>query len=306
MAVIEMAVPSQDVATGLIATGSANHVALTGSYVVAAAEDNKIAVAGVSDPDDPGPPGFVTNVMTPSFVTGAHEYVYCDQQGGGFSIYRITSSGTLGIVAEVPVENSSAGGIAVTGDWLHKGLWIGGQGIIDASEPADPELVSRQVLAGATHAVAFRGDTVFFAAGHAGIAVIDVSDPYNPGIPIYADTPLYARDLVLVGDCALVADAGDMYGELAVVDISDLTHPHHVHSVPLADECHGITLGGEFAFLPVANEGLAVVRVTDPMSPGAAEYLDIAGANSVAVAGSRAYIGTTGGIVIANLAEGLE
>jgi hypothetical protein len=62
----------------------------------------------------------------------------------------------------------------------------------------------------------------YMADGNSGLAVIDISDPTNPGTPVYEDTTGNARDIYISGDYAYVAD--DTSG-LAVIDISDPTNP---------------------------------------------------------------------------------
>ena len=55
-----------------------------------------------------------------------------------------------------------------------------------------------------------------------GLAVIEISDPTNPGTPVYEDTTGDAYSVYVSGDYAYVADQSS---GLAVIDISDPTNP---------------------------------------------------------------------------------
>jgi len=54
------------------------------------------------------------------------------------------------------------------------------------------------------------------ADGNSGLAVIDISDPTNPGTPGYTDTAGNARGVYVSGDFAYVADA---LSGLAIIDL---------------------------------------------------------------------------------------
>jgi hypothetical protein len=60
------------------------------------------------------------------------------------------------------------------------------------------------------------GDYAYVADGNSGLAVIDISDPTNPGTPIYEDTTGEANDIYVSGDYAYVADGGS---GLAVIQV---------------------------------------------------------------------------------------
>ncbi|MHA1960692.1 MAG: hypothetical protein ACW99U_10690, partial [Candidatus Thorarchaeota archaeon] len=66
------------------------------------------------------------------------------------------------------------------------------------------------------------GDYAYVADWDDGLAVINISDPTNPGTPVYEDTRGLAYDVYVSGDYAYVADLNT---GLAVIDISDPTNP---------------------------------------------------------------------------------
>ncbi|MHA1534210.1 MAG: hypothetical protein ACTSP8_05710 [Promethearchaeota archaeon] len=52
--------------------------------------------------------------------------------------------------------------------------------------------------------VYLNGDYAYVADGNSGLAVIDISDPTNPGTPVYEDTTGYAMGIYVSGGYAYV------------------------------------------------------------------------------------------------------
>jgi hypothetical protein len=126
------------------------------------------------------------------------------------------------------------------------------------------------------------------ADGDSGLAVIDISDPTNPGTPIYEDTTGYASAVYVSGDYAYVADYAS---GLAVIDISDPTNP----GTPIYEDTTGtafnIYVSGDYAYVADYASGLAVIDISDPTNPGTPIYEDTAGyARDVYVSGDYAYV----------------
>jgi hypothetical protein len=83
--------------------------------------------------------------------------------------------------------------------------------------------------------------------------------------------------------------------ELAVLDISDPTHPVRVGYVVLSDmelsTVHDIYVAGNYAYVAADSAGLRVVDVSRSTAPVEVGYYDIQGyATDVAVAGNYAYV----------------
>ncbi len=64
-----------------------------------------------------------------------------------------------------------------------------------------------------------KDDYAYVAVGSSGLAVINISDPLNPGEPIYYDTEYFAKDVYIDNGIAFVAtgDAG-YYGSFVAVN----------------------------------------------------------------------------------------
>ena len=70
--------------------------------------------------------------------------------------------------------------------------------------------------------LAISGNYAYLAVSADGLAIIDISDPTNPGAPVYENTTGYAYGVAISGSHAYVAVSSS---GLAVIDISDPTNP---------------------------------------------------------------------------------
>jgi len=111
------------------------------------------------------------------------------------------------------------------------------------------------------------GDYAFIADGSlfGGLVVIDISDPTNPGSPIYEPTDDGAFGIYISGDYAYM---GDGSAGLAVIDISDPTNPGSPIYEPTDDFANGIYVSGDYAYVADGSAGLAVIDISNPTNPG--------------------------------------
>jgi len=133
------------------------------------------------------------------------------------------------------------------------------------------------------------------------LAVIDISDPTNPGTPVYEDTTGSANGVYVSGDYAYV---GDGASGLAVIDISDPTNP----GTPIYEDTIGyafaVYVSGDYAYM-ADNTGLAVIDVSEPIDPGVPVYEAMTGeVYSIYVNGNYAYIaGGNFGLVVIDISD---
>ena len=66
------------------------------------------------------------------------------------------------------------------------------------------------------------GSYAYLADGGSGLAIIDISDPANPGTPVYRNTTDDAQGVTVAGSYAYIAD---FTSGLAIIDISDPASP---------------------------------------------------------------------------------
>jgi len=90
------------------------------------------------------------------------------------------------------------------------------------------------------------------------LAVIDISDPTNPGTPNYESSNDNAMDVYVSGDIAYLADRN---AGLTGIDISDPTNPAHDFFRNTNGHSRGVYISGDYAYIADDNAGLAVIQV---------------------------------------------
>ncbi|KKK51598.1 hypothetical protein LCGC14_3113330, partial [marine sediment metagenome] len=95
-------------------------------------------------------------------------------------------------------------------------------------------------------------------------------------------------NIYVSGDYAYVASS--IYG-LAVIDISDPTHPGTPVYEDTTGEAFEVYVSGDYAYVADISSGLAVIDISDPTNPGTPVYEDTTGdARDVYVSGNYAYV----------------
>jgi hypothetical protein len=121
-----------------------------------------------------------------------------------------------------------------------------------------------------------------------GLAIIDISNPSNPGTPNYENTTGPANGVYVSGDYAYVATAGS---GLAIINISDPTNPGTPIYADTDGGASGVYVSGDYAYVGDGLSGLAVIDISDPTNPGTPVYADTNhSAGDVYVSGDYAYV----------------
>lgn len=113
-------------------------------------------------------------------------------------------------------------------------------GIVDISDPINPSGIFYIDIATTATGIYVENDLVFVAVDHYALAIFNVTDPWNPGVPIYIETDpwnpsvpvfidiidLRPSDIYVINDVVilLIADTNNQYGGLVAIDISDLNN----------------------------------------------------------------------------------
>ncbi len=75
-----------------------------------------------------------------------------------------------------------------------------------------------------------------------GLAIIDISDPLNPGIPVYRDTVGDARGVAVSGSFAYVADGASGF---AIIDLTGGSDDGRTIYSRCNEGCSAIVFSGE-------------------------------------------------------------
>ncbi len=164
--------------------------------------------------------------------------------------------------------------------------------IVDIFDPSLPSTVGQtSVLPGVITAVVAVGNFAYVTDGEGGLHIINISDPASPSESGFYDTPGDARDVMVMGSYAYVAD---WYG-LRIIDISNPANPTETGFCDTVIPARGVTVAGSYAYI-ARHGGLTIIDVSNPASPTEVGNVDTQGIGyAVAVVGSYAYLASEDG-----------
>ena len=278
--------------------GSAERLAVAGDRVYVAAGDGGLAVVDIGDPTSPDVLEPLVDVTVAVDVAATSGHVFVADVGAPLPQPRgATKDLWAGLhMWGVQGRPEVAAGLA--------GLHIAGTGP-DGLEPVGMYFSPSMIESVAVHE---RAGLVYLADGHAGVLVLDASDPSRPTLVASLETPGVAHDATVAGNRLLVADGP---AGLTVVDISDPTAPRVVDAIDTPDEALGIATlaaggdAGDGPYLAYVADGVSGLQVLDLARGEVVGTVDTPGqAWDVATDGAYAYVSDrTGGLRVYDLAH---
>jgi len=221
--------------------------------------------------------------------------------------------GAIAARADIPIELIAQWGgptqaVAVAGDRAYIG--VGHRLIVlDGSGPGDPTLSGQtDTLPGPILGIAVAGNFAYVTFWGE-LWVFDVSNPAAPESVGSLFVGGEARNVLVSGNLAYVADgAGDAGnpGGLKIVDITDPHSPSLLGGLDTAGETRAVAVQGSYAYLADGSGGLVIADVTDPSNPTQVSVLAMPDeAFGVAVAGQYAYVadGFSGGFRVVDVSD---
>ena len=159
-------------------------------------------------------------------VANGHVYVALHEKGLG--VYERDGARAISRVATL-TGFTNAWGVRAVGNRVFVADGVGGLAIVDASDPARPEILGRVATGGQARGVAVDGNTAYVAAGSAGLVVVDVSDPARPSVIGSTEVPGTALRLDYSSGRVFVA----AWNDARVYDVSTPAAPRFIGAVRL-------------------------------------------------------------------------
>lgn len=134
------------------------------------------------------------------------------------------------------------------------------------------------------------------------LRVMDISNPAQPVSLGTCSLPCTGQDVAVSGSYAYVADG--VYG-LRIIDISTPSNPVEAGFLILSGGvCQGVAIRGDYAYVAAGPSGLWVVNISNPASPVSIGTFTVDNfANDVDVDGNYAYTATYSGLRIFDLSN---
>jgi len=172
----------------------------------------------------------------------------------------------------IPQMAGSGWSIALSGTLaVAAGHGVEGLATIDLSDPDNPAVRGRAVLAGPASDIALVGNLAVVATGpwpaepeRGGLAIFDIGDPVVPVAIASVPFDRVIEALAVQGDQLVAADREAVH----VIDLADPFAPVEVGTLGgTFFRVGGVAIGGSRAFISVVPGGLAVVSLDDPEHP---------------------------------------
>jgi hypothetical protein len=133
-----------------------------------------------------------------------------------------------------------------------------------ASAQWDLYLQGSLVTGGDPHDLVAVDDYILLGDWDAGLAVIDISDPWSPAGVFDFDTQGLANSVFVSGNLAFLADWS--YG-VSIFDITDPQAPVFMSIWDSPGVTYNVYATGNYVYMADFNSGLVVLDITDPFDP---------------------------------------
>ena len=232
-------------------------------------------------------------------VAVAGNYAYAATPDG-LMVLDVSNPASMHWVADVNLDGSNGGQVAVQGDLLYVAVLNRGLRIYNIADPAAPSLVAACDGCNWANELVVKGDLAFIADRFSGVQIYNVADPTAPYLLSTYSTPDLALGVTIVGNRAYVADNG---AGMLILDISDPTAPSLLGSYDTPDSMRAISVVGDLAYLVDVGK-LLVLNIADPTAPSLiGSTTTYAGSYAISVVGDLAYVTDSYGLLVFNIAD---
>jgi photosystem II stability/assembly factor-like uncharacterized protein len=144
--------------------------------------------------------------------------------------------------------------------------------VLDVSDPSDPLKIAELAMSQYTIAdIELEGDYAYVANSAGGLRIVNVTDPANPSLVGFNESPYLARGVVVSGNHAFVTD--HFNGGLRVFNISDPANPTEDSFLEFPGRTRGIARSGDILYLAASvwndggEYGIRVIDISTPTNP---------------------------------------
>ncbi|MGD9732107.1 MAG: C13 family peptidase [Desulfamplus sp.] len=281
--VVDISNPDNPQIIGSIDTpGYAQSVTVVGSTAYIADGDSGLQVVDISNPDNPQ---IIASLDTPGdarSVTIAGSTAYIADGDSGLQVVDISNPENPQIIGLIDTPGD-AYDVTVAGSTAYIAAAYSGLQMVDISNPENPQIIGSIHTHGNAQSVDIVGSIAyiansngfsfldylsdfydFFSCYDSGLQVVDISNPENPQIIGFIDTPGSAKSVTIAGSTAYIADSSS---GLQMVDISDPKNPIIIGSVDTSGSAQSITVIDNKAYIADGDGGLIIVPVPIEVNP---------------------------------------
>jgi len=168
------------------------------------------------------------------------------------------------------------------------------------------ELGFYQINYGSPWGVAISGDTAFVANAHAGLLILNVSDPFHPRNVSTYSKGLEGDNVFGVAVSENILFVATLHSGVLILNVSDPLQPQNLSSYASeSDSAYGVAVSGSTLFVANDAAGVLVLNVSDLLHPQNLSTYPVAhSASGVAVSGNTLYVtDQLAGLIILNVTD---
>ena len=271
--IMDISDPVNPVKTGFCNTpGDAYSINVSGNYAYVADGQAGLQVIDISNP---AKPIIIGSVDTPGFAFAVHvsgNYAYVADGDAGLQVIDVSNPSNPIIAGSLAPLGYAFYGVYVSGKYAYVIDWDTGLLVIDVTTPAIPTVVGSCNAVSATGGVYVSGNYAYVVDyfAHPGLAIVDISDPFNPFIVgawgddwYEIDDNYYScYDVHVQGNYAYVACVDSIY----VIDISVPYNPVLLGSSQTPGKARGLYVRGDYVYVADGDLGLMILKTLVPFS----------------------------------------
>ena len=222
----------------------AKGVTVSGNYAYIAADRDGLGIIDITNKSNPGSESFLTHYGYVKCLASTDDYLYL---GSDTTFYILDISTTPGS----PILKDT----------------------VSLEDHGSLDIINSIVIKDNTAYLAGQFTEADLTTKY-GLALIDITNPTDAGVPIYAATPKSTNKLILSGCYAYLVASNQVF----IVDLSDPSNPLYSETMAFsAALLSGIAIYGKYAFISNSYNGLFVFDIANPTNPGSPTNIPTSG-----------------------------
>ncbi len=268
--------------------GYAEDIDIVADYAYIANDQGGLQIIDISNSDSPLIIGAYLSEKSIVDVAVRDTFAYCAvlHKDGGVRIINVADPSQPFFVG----QDNWYYGYGVTAPendtmfvYVAGGYWFV---VEDVTDPMYPTYVRRFSYAGNFHGVYVVDTIAYLACEQMGVLIYNLAG--SDTLPVgQIDTPSNARDIVIVGGYAYVADGR---AGVTIIDVSDIENPRLVTTFDTPEYTNSVFVTGGYIYAADGESGLQVIDVSDPEEPFLYGTIETSYANAVYVRDDLIYV----------------
>jgi len=295
LSVIDVGSPSEPARVGGLPISGPGVIAVAGDYAYIATDEHGgqeagLQVVDISTPTSPVAVGFVALYDQANGLAVSGDYVFVAAGPRGLRVVDVSDPGDP-VVIHAAQPPGRAQDVAVSGDFAYLVDGFSGLRIFDITTPTEPAEIGL-LESGWSWRIAVSGDHAYVTAEDAWLRIIDVSTPSEPfEVTVVENSHVSASAVAVSGGWAGVAGGGSSSGTgLFVLDVDPPSSALDVGFAQTQNPANDLVISGGFAFMAIADDGLRIVDIREPMAPEETGYVALPTALAVKVSEGHAFV----------------